>query len=686
MSIRTRFLIIALCLGVALALPRGRQASAQSANPDRQFQAAIQKEEIDGDLKGAITVYEGLAARRDLPRPLAASVLLRLAECYRKQGHQKAAAVYARIVRDYKDQTAAYKAALAHVPSAPTSHEPRVRTVWTGPNVDLFGQVSPDGTLLTYTDWTHTGNLMVHDLRTGADRALTTKKTWDDGPGEAGWSTVSRDGKTVAYAWHVGKGYEVRLIPLDGSAPPRTLVPMQEDITFLNPFDWSSDGEWIAAGVQRKDGTGQVALIGTRNGTLRVLHSMEWKGPNRIFFSRDGRFVAFDRVGGDDQVQRDIVVMAVDASRAVTAVQHTADDRLVGWSPDGACLIFTSDRTGDEGLWALPIADGVPTGAPVLLRPSTGGFSLGVTDDGRVFVHKGVGTRDVQVATLDLGAGRIDKARGFDRGFHFDARAPAFSPDGRSLAYQACGGECIAVRSVGTGEVRRIPSFYSVDPRWSPDGTTFITAARDQRGRNGIFRVDVTTGAVVPIVLGPPFGAMPQWALDGRSVYYRNGSRIIRRDIPGERDDEITNVSGLGTFELSPDGRWIAVKARDNTTGTSKLLLMPAEGGTAVEWLTASKGEELGGLRQLVWTPDSAGILVTKRTQAGFEVWHLPRQGEPRKLTVDVEGWPVQRSFANAFSLSPDGRTVAFLVGTASQEVWSLENVLPGREKGSGEK
>ncbi len=252
-------------------------------------------------------------------------------------------------------------------------------------------------------------------------------------------------------------------------------------------------------------------------------------------------------------------------------------------------------------------------------------------------------TRDVRLATVDLAAGRIGNARSFDRGFLDDTRAPSFSPDGKTIAYQACGGECIAVRLVSTGDVRRIPSFYSVDPRWSPDGSSFVTAARDQRGRNGIFRVDASTGAASPMVIGRPFGAVPQWAPDGQSVYYRDRARIIRRHIAREHNDEIANLPGLGTFEVSPDGRWFAIKTRDDAAGTSKLLLMPADGGAAVEWLSAAKGEEFGGLRQLVWTPDSAGILVTKRTQAGFEVWHLPRQGQPRKLEVDVEGWPVQR-------------------------------------------
>lgn len=193
--------------------------------------------------------------------------------------------------------------------------------------------------------------------------------------------------------------------------------------------------------------------------------------------------------------------------------------------------------------------------------------------------------------------------------------------------------------------------------------------------------MNATTGAVSTVVLGPQFGAMPQWTPDGQSVYYRDRNRIVRRHIAREHEDEVADLRGLGTFEVSPDGHWIAAKTRDDDAGTSKLLLMPADGGAPVEWLATAKGEEFGGLRQLVWTPDSTGILVTKRTATGFEVWHLRRQGEPRKLTVEVEDWPGKRlaAFGNAFTLAPDGRTVAFLTGTGTQEVWSLDNMLPAR-------
>jgi hypothetical protein len=156
----------------------------------------------------------------------------------------------------------------------------------------------------------------------------------------------------------------------------------------------------------------------------------------------------------------------------------------------------------------------------------------------------------------------------------------------------------------------------------------------------------------------------------------------VRHDIATKQESDVATVQGLRVFEVSPDGRWIAAATEGTEHSPSKLLLIPSGGGPPVEWLTGNLGEQLGGMSQLAWTPDSEGLLLTKRSVPGSEVWHVRRQGEARKLVVDVEDWPVARPgapFRNSFSLSPDGRTVAFLAGTTAQEVWSLDNMLPGK-------
>src|SRR5262249_6368738 len=69
---------------------------------DVQFKAAQHKEEVEGDLKGAMDAYRKLADGKD--RTIAAKALLQLARCYEKLGQADAQKTYERIVRDFTDQ------------------------------------------------------------------------------------------------------------------------------------------------------------------------------------------------------------------------------------------------------------------------------------------------------------------------------------------------------------------------------------------------------------------------------------------------------------------------------------------------------------------------------------------------------------------------------------------------------
>src|SRR5207253_2005584 len=58
----------------------------------------------------------------------------------------------------------------------------------------------------------------------------------------------------------------------------------------------------------------------------------------------------------------------VDGSREIHAVEHSSNNLMTGWSPDGKWFLFASDRSGSMDLWGLPFGDGNPQGAPVPLR------------------------------------------------------------------------------------------------------------------------------------------------------------------------------------------------------------------------------------------------------------------------------------------------------------------------------
>jgi Tol biopolymer transport system component len=109
-------------------------------------------------------------------------------------------------------------------------------------------------------------------------------------------------------------------------------VYVNPDVESMYPSDWSPDGRWIAAHVVRRDRSGQIAIIGVQDGSLRALKSVGWRGPNKIF--PDGKYLAYD-LASDEESQRDVFVISVDGSRETRTVEHPAYDVVMGWSTDG---------------------------------------------------------------------------------------------------------------------------------------------------------------------------------------------------------------------------------------------------------------------------------------------------------------------------------------------------------------
>ena len=138
---------------------------------------------------------------------------------------------------------------------------------------------------------------------------------------------------------------------------------------------------------------------------------MAW--PQEGVLLADGKYLAYDLPASDAEAQRDVFIIAVDGSRETSAVQHPADDVLMGWSLDASRLLFASDRTGAVALWAQPVTDGTPHGAPGLLKPDIGSvLSQGLTASGTLHIVRDAGTLSLQVAPIDLEAGRLAGAAG----------------------------------------------------------------------------------------------------------------------------------------------------------------------------------------------------------------------------------------------------------------------------------
>src|SRR6266571_4182183 len=89
-----RFRSVLLLCGMAGAI-----LAAESGND--LFQKGLAKERAEGDARGAIQIYQRVAAMPGVDRKLAAEALFRIAECQQALGNAEARKTYQRIVKDF---------------------------------------------------------------------------------------------------------------------------------------------------------------------------------------------------------------------------------------------------------------------------------------------------------------------------------------------------------------------------------------------------------------------------------------------------------------------------------------------------------------------------------------------------------------------------------------------------------
>lgn len=669
-----RALAVLLLAGVCAAV----LGAAQRSNPaETALQAAIHKAVVEGDLRQAIRMYNEVASKYSSNRAVAAEALLRMAEAYEKLGAADARKVYERIAREYGEQrqaaTARERIGQSAVSASRTLGD---RVVWATEAAIDSGRVSSDGRLISYTDYIWTGNLMLHDVVTGEDRPLTGNKDWS--VGLATGSAISRDRKRVAYGWQsfgeTKNTSDIRIVSVEETGIPQPVRgTANDDVSSFSPADWSPDGKWLAVGVQRRDRTRQIALVEVNGNSYRTLKTVGWNGPGNIRFSSDGKYIAYDLPANDDASQRDVFLMALDGNREMPLVQHDANDRFMGWSPDGSTVLFASDRSGSTGLWALPVVNGKAPAPPALLKSNIDGSPLGLTLSGALYIARSASTQALQVAPIDVQSGKLTGVPVFQSVAN-QADRPVWSPDGRYLAFGP--GSTLAIREVETGKVRELrPALgYLFSLNWMPDGQSLIVAARDSRGRNGIYRIDSQTGATT-LIKDVTTGGI-QVSPDGKSIFYNDGPMNTgdepKRFVEHDLDSGETRAAPAGT--RLPDGRNVVAVRTDDVAKTSAVVLRPMAGHEERELIKVSLPGRFVDVR---WTSNGDTVVAVRRWENADkqgEVWIIPvNGGSARKLDIDMKDWLVD----SGVHLDPQGKQIAFFTGKSSSEVWVLENLLP---------
>ncbi|MCX6616027.1 MAG: tetratricopeptide repeat protein, partial [Acidobacteria bacterium] len=407
--------ILMLVAAAALWLAFVPAATAQSQDrAEVALKAAIDKEVVDGDLKGAIEQYKKIVAQPGAGRATVATALLRMGQCHEKLGNAEARTAYQRLVRDFADQAeivAQARMRLAALGGPGGGGALVTRRVLT--DASGVGEVlTPDGKYIRDIDW-KTGDVVQFEVASGQRSRITNRGPWGEGENWYEYQLFSRDGKQIVYASYTKEkewALQLRIRNLDGSGL-RTLY--SEEGSYVRLFDWSPDGGSILAILERKPNnyTDELTLISTADGSVRVLRSIAsaWYTLKRARFSPDGRFVAYSLVREGSPPHGDVFLMTADGRNEVVVAGHPAEDQLLGWTPDGRSLVFLSDRSGTWDIWSVHITGGKQQGEPELLKKNFGWDSevLGFAPDGSLYYKTYTALCRLYNAVVDLETGKV---------------------------------------------------------------------------------------------------------------------------------------------------------------------------------------------------------------------------------------------------------------------------------------
>ena len=426
-----------------------------------------------------------------------------------------------------------------------------------------------------------------------------------------------------------------------------------------------------------------IGLVPVADKKLVDLQTVDWRGPARMFFSRDGRHLAYDLAIAQTG-QRDLFVMDMVTRRPRPVVTGPSNDVVAGWSPDGMTLIFTRQRLGSRSVWGVLIPDGKTPASPQMIAGlDSRAFTIGVTTAGSLIYGLQTSSQNVHVADIDFLTGKL-LSPPVEATDHYQVQnsGPDWNPrDGRLLIATDFPGigkglSILPVKPRGPISDVAVPQMSGFHrPRWAPDGSATVQGTRLD-GTTGIFRIDLESGEPTPLVVCECTQA--SWAPDGSFFIYRRQTKnefaIVKKDMrTGEEEVLLAKATkgapGIQTISLSPDGKLLAYISVDVEPVRRTLFVRPLAGGDERKLL------ETRQLANVAEWADDAHLIIGRPKEENLVSFSILAIDDNQELEIRDFAAKAQ---ATTIRIHPDRKRVAFSLGDPRQEVWTMTNFLPG--------
>ncbi|MBS1857869.1 MAG: PD40 domain-containing protein, partial [Acidobacteria bacterium] len=363
----------------------------------------------------------------------------------------------------------------------------------------------------------------------------------------------------------------------------------------------------------------------------------------------------------------DLWSVSRDGGSAVRLTSGTGTETDPSFSPDGSLIAFTGEYDGNVDVFVVPASGGVPK--RLTWHPSPDRV-LGWTPDGKRIIFsspRAAYSRFAEMFTVPAEGGVEEKLplpTGYEASMSADGQSIAYEPIGKAFVMwkRYRGGQTarIWLARLSDSTITKVPRTNSNDfnPMWSGERVYFLS---DRNGPVTLFSYDVKAKAVREAIpnqgldiksasLGPDAIVYEQFG--GISVYDLKSGKTrpiairVQGDFPELRSKLVDVGRRLASPAVSPTG------VRALFTARGEIISVPAEKGDARN-LTNTPGVME---REPQWSPDGKSIAYLSDESGEYALHIRPQSGagEVKKIALTP-------GFYRSPRYSPDSKKIALV-------------------------